>query len=91
MGGRINAARQAADHHNAGPRQVERNFVGGDETFLGRRTRADHRDTNVRERPAIAADPETFGRVGDFRQKLRVFENRRDRCNPCRKYRRIAP
>ena len=56
MRGRINAAREAANDHDAGPRQIERNFVGRVETFLGRRARADHRDTDVSERAAIAAE-----------------------------------
>ena len=75
MRGRVNAAREAADDHDAGARQIERNFVGRDRAFLGRRARADHRDAVCSERAAIAADPETFGRIGDLRQQRRIVRS----------------
>ena len=46
MRGRIDAPREAADHDDAGAREIERNFVGGGEAFLRRGARTDHRDAD---------------------------------------------
>jgi hypothetical protein len=72
MGGRIDPARQARDHHQPGFAEVVRKARGD---FRARRrgiARTDHRDHRPRERGEIAAHGKQRGRIVDLGEPRRV-------------------